>query len=170
MIPDDDRGFTLGDGLFETVLAEGGKLADWDAHLARLATGCAALGLPAPKGDGLRLRAEKALKKAGLETSRAAVRLTWTAGSGGRGLDRPADLKPRLIVTASPAPKPKGPARLVTAHVRRNEQSLTSRHKTLSNLDAVLARRDALAAGADEAVIVNFTGPRACASEANLFW
>ena len=43
-----DRGLLLGDGLFETLLAVDGRPADWDAHMARLALGCAALGLPAP--------------------------------------------------------------------------------------------------------------------------
>jgi len=170
MIPDDDRGFTLGDGLFETVLAEAGKLADWDAHIARLAAGCAALGLPAPNPATLRARADKALIKAELTRSRAAVRLTWSAGSGGRGLDRPAELKPRLVVTASPAPEPKAPARLITAGVRRNEHSAASRHKTLSSLDNVLARSAALEAGADEAVMLNLAGRVACAAAANLFW
>lgn len=170
MIPDDDRGFTLGDGLFETVLAEAGKLADWDAHVARLAAGCAALGLPAPKEAVLRARADKALSRADLTRTRAAVRLTWTAGSGGRGLDRHAELTPRLVVTAAPAPAPKGPARLITASIRRNENSPTSRHKTLSSLDNVLARREALNAGADEAVMLNLAGRVSCAAAANLFW
>ena len=47
-IAPDDRGFTLGHGLFETILAEGGALQHWDAHLARLTRGCAVLGMPAP--------------------------------------------------------------------------------------------------------------------------
>ena len=51
MIPSDDRGFTLGDGLFETVLAEAGVLAGPEAHLDRLAAGCAVIGLPSPDRD-----------------------------------------------------------------------------------------------------------------------
>ncbi|MDB5423386.1 MAG: 2-keto-4-methylthiobutyrate aminotransferase, partial [Phenylobacterium sp.] len=43
MIGPDDRGFTLGDGLFETVLAEAGALRHLGQHLARLAAGCAIL-------------------------------------------------------------------------------------------------------------------------------
>ena len=48
MIPTDDRGLTLGDGLFETILARDGRLVLLKEHLARLARGCATLGLPAP--------------------------------------------------------------------------------------------------------------------------
>ena len=170
MIPPDDRGFTLGDGLFETVLAEKGALADWDAHWTRLLAGCEALGLPAPREAAVQTRAVKALEKAELTKTRAAVRSTWTAGSGGRGLDRPEALSPRLVVTAAPAPLPKKPARLITAAARRNEASLASRHKTLSALDNVLARREALMAGGDEAVMLNLAGRVACAAAANLFW
>ncbi|HEX6859299.1 MAG TPA: aminotransferase class IV, partial [Caulobacteraceae bacterium] len=48
MIPHDDRGLTLGDGLFETILSLDGELVWLEEHLQRLAEGCAALGLPAP--------------------------------------------------------------------------------------------------------------------------
>src|SRR5262245_52074968 len=80
----DDRGLTLGDGLFETLLAVDGALQDVPEHLARMAAGCAVLGLPAPDaGTAGRLMA-RALAEAGRSTGRAAVRLTLTAGSGGR--------------------------------------------------------------------------------------
>lgn len=170
MIPPDDRGFTLGDGLFETVLAEGGDLVRPDAHLDRLTAGCASLGLPAPdRALALNLM-RQALADSGLGAARAAVRLTLTAGSGGRGLDRPAQLQPRLVATAAAAPRPMTPARLVTASVRRNDQSPAARLKTLSYLDNVLARAEAQAAGADEALMLNTRGELACAAAANLFW
>ena len=37
MIPLDDRGLLLGDGLFETLLAVDGRLVCWREHLDRLA-------------------------------------------------------------------------------------------------------------------------------------
>jgi len=170
MIPPDDRGFTLGDGLFETVLARGGELVAVDAHLDRLTAGCGRLGLPAPdRAEAARLMRE-ALADAGLETARAAVRLTLTAGSGGRGLDRPEAPSLRLVATAAPAPRPSVPARLITAQVRRNDKSPASQLKTLSYLDNVLARAEARAAGADEALMLNTAGALACAAAGNLFW
>lgn len=170
MIAPDDRGLLLGDGLFETVLARGGELVALGAHLDRLAAGCAVLGLPAPDVLEAEALMRRALSEAGLEAARAAVRLTWTAGSGGRGLDRPAETAPRLLATAAASAVPAAPARLVVGSVRRNEGSPASRLKTLSYLDNVLARREALAAGADEAVMLNGRGQVACAAAANLFW
>jgi branched-subunit amino acid aminotransferase/4-amino-4-deoxychorismate lyase len=169
-IPFNDRGLTLGDGLFETVLADGGELVAFDRHAERMERSCAVLDLPAPDRAHLRRCAEGALVDAGLGGVRAAVRITWTAGSGGRGLERPAELQPRLFATAVAALKPTAPARLVTARVRRNESSPTSRLKTLSYLDNILARHEALDAGADEALMLNTRGELAGGAAANIFW
>jgi branched-subunit amino acid aminotransferase/4-amino-4-deoxychorismate lyase len=170
VINSDDRGFTLGDGLFETLLAEGGELRREDTHLERMTAGCAVLGLPAPDRGLARSVMRQALADADLTGVRAAVRLTLTAGGGGRGLDRPEVLAPVLVATAASAPKPTGPARLVTSTVRRNERSPAAALKSLAYLDNVLARREARAAGCDEAVMLNTQGQIACAAAANLFW
>lgn len=169
-IPADDRGFTLGHGVFETLLADHGRLAFFDEHAARLHHACSALDLPAPVDSVLRAAAEDAITAADLQDARAAVRLTWSAGSGGRGLDAPDYSSPRLIASAAPAPAPAGPVALAVAHVRRNESSPTSRFKTLSYLDNVVARAEARAKGADEALMLNLKGQLASAAAANLFW
>jgi branched-chain amino acid aminotransferase/4-amino-4-deoxychorismate lyase len=170
MVPADDRGLTLGDGLFETLLALDGRLVAPGPHLDRLAAGCAVLGLPVPERSEALAMMQRALVDAGLQAGRAAVRLTLTAGSGGRGPGRPRTLAPRLFATAAASPRPAAPARLALSSVRRNEGSPTSRLKSLAYLDNVLARREAVAAGADEALMLNAAGDLACASVANLFW
>ena len=165
-----DRGFTLGDGLFESVLAEAGELRRLDAHLDRMTAGCAVLGLPAPDRGAAAALMRAALAERGLVRARAAVRLTLSAGAGGRGLDRPEPLTPRLVATAARAPKPETPARLVLSAVRRNDRSPAASLKTLAYLDNVLDRREARAAGADEAVMLDTQGRLACAAAGNLFW
>ncbi|MEJ2818806.1 aminotransferase class IV [Caulobacter sp. CCG-8] len=168
--PLDDRGLLLGDGLFETMLWTGGGLPHLDAHLARMAAGCETLGLPAFDREQVRALCLAAPQRAGLAEVRAAVRLTLTAGSGGRGLDRPAAPMLRLAASAAAAAPVTTPVDLVLARTRRNEGSPAARLKTLSYLDSVLARAEAKAAGADEAVIRNNHGDLACAGAANLFW
>lgn len=166
MIPLDDRGLLLGDGLFETMLAVDGAIPAIEAHLDRMAAGCVTLGLPALDREAARALCLAAPPESG----RAAVRLTLTAGSGGRGLDRPAQIIPRLVATAAPSPRVETPATLIIAQTRRNEGSPASRLKTLSYVDGVLARAEARGAGADEAVMLNNRGQVACAAAANLFW
>ncbi len=170
VVPLDDRGAALGDGLFETLLVVRGEPLGEALHVDRLARGCAVLGLPAPGRTAVRAAIVAAVWEAGLEQGRAAVRVSWSAGSGGRGLDRPAPPTPRLWASAGPAPALGGTATLVTAAVRRNEGSPVSRLKSLSYLDSVLARAQARAAGADEALMLNNAGEVACAAAANLFW
>jgi branched-chain amino acid aminotransferase/4-amino-4-deoxychorismate lyase len=169
-IPLDDRGLLLGDGLFETLLFTRGDLVLAVPHAERMARGAAALDLPAPGVDGFIESALAAVQAAGLAAGRAAVRVTLTAGSGGRGLDRPQSPELRLFATAGSATRPAVSAALIVAQTRRNQASPASRMKTLAYLDNVLARREAAAAGADEAVMLNTLGEVACAAAANLFW
>lgn len=166
-VPTDDRGLLLGDGLFETLLWRDGRLHDVAAHAARMRHGCEVLGLPAPDAGALEAAA---LAAAAGAPGRLAVRLSWTAGGGGRGLDRPTAPQPRLIARAEPSPRPETPAALATVGAPRNERSPTSRIKSLSYLDQVLARREARERGADEAVQLNLSGMVAGCAAANLFW
>lgn len=167
MMPFDDRGLLLGDGLFETILARDGRLVLFDEHIDRMQRGCMALGLPAPDPEDARTLCQETLDDAGLAGGRGAVRLTLTAGSGGRGLDRPESPEPHIFATVAAAPRPDGPLVLATSDVRRNEGSPSARLKALSYLDNVLARRMAAPA---EALMLNNRGEVACAAAANIFW
>lgn len=168
MIPEDDRGLLLGDGLFETLRTEGGLILDWDTHWTRLLRGCETLGLPAPNEVEALVRSRDALQSVFAPVG--ALRITWTAGSGGRGLDRPEATDGRLIVSATAYEPPTAPAMMTTSGIRRNDGSPASQVKSLAYLDNVLARREARAGGADEAVMLNTRGQVACATAANLFW
>lgn len=170
MVPADDRGLLLGDGLFETVLFKAGRAVLWQAHLDRLVRGCVALGLPTPDANELTQAMARAIDDSGLGQTRAAVRISWTAGSGARGLERPSEVSPRLLVSAALAPGPQAPVALALSPIRRNETSPAARHKTLAYLDNVMARRQARLQGAGEAVMLNSRGELACCSAANLFW
>ncbi len=169
-VPLSDRGLLLGDGLFETLLAVDGAVRHLEAHLDRMAAGCEVLGLPPLDRAAARALIEAAPVEAGLTEGRAAVRLTLTAGSGGRGLDRREAPALRLFASCAAAPPAGAPASAVIATVRRNEGSPVSRLKSLAYLDNVLARAEARAAGADEALMLNNRGELVCASAGNLFW
>ena len=169
-VPLDDRGLLLGDGVFETLLWDQGQLLMAGAHAARMIRGAQMLGLPAPDEAAFVACALSAVSRGGYAGGPAAVRVTFTAGSGGRGLERPATVLPRLFARASAYLAPAGPAALALASIRRNEASPLSRIKSLAYLDNVLARREAAGSGADEAVLLNTRGELACAAVANLFW
>lgn len=160
-----DRGLLLGDGAFETIPVISGKAFRLDAHIDRLMSASDGLGL------GLeRVRIEQAAD-AVLRTCAGAgiLRLTATRGPAGRGLA--AKGTPSLLATLAPWPALVlgEPLRLVTATVRRNDQSPASRLKTLSYLDNILAAREAAAQGADDALMCNTRGNPACSTISNLF-
>ncbi len=162
-----DRGFTLGDGLFETTAVRGGKISRLESHLRRLLRGCEVLGLPSAPDT---LSDVIGAVLAANELRDAAVRITYTRGPGARGLAAPHRCLPTLLVTAGPLPAPRPPARCIVATVtRRNEHSPLSRIKSTNYLDAILAREEARRRNADEALLLNTAGKLAEATAANLF-
>ncbi|MEP9378974.1 aminotransferase class IV [Aquabacter sp. CN5-332] len=162
-----DRGFTLGDGLFETMQARDGVVLRLDAHLARLARSAAVIDLNLPAVD---FPAALAATLAANGLASGVLRLTVTRGSGPRGVLPPAAPVPTVLITAAPLAAPAPPARLVIAQItRRNEFSPLSGIKSLNYLDNILARQEAAARGADDAVLLNTQGRVAETTIANLF-
>jgi branched-chain amino acid aminotransferase len=165
-----DRGFLLGDGLFETMPVYRGQVFDLEAHLQRLVSGLSLLNLAAAV-DLATLRAGIADYLVAETMESAVLRLTITRGPGPRGLVPPGSPCPVILMTSSPIPPlPREPVLLHVAKVtRRNEFSPLSRIKALPYLDNVLALQEARAHGADEAILLNTRGSIACASSANVF-
>ncbi|MFK8250771.1 aminotransferase class IV [Ancylobacter terrae] len=161
----EDRGFTLGDGVFDTALALGGVMLARDRHVARLLASAATIGIAI---DPARIAAAL---DAALGPSPMIVRTTLTRGSAARGLWPLSAGEPTLVVTTAPwSPAMLGqPARLVTASASRNERSPSANLKALGYLDHILAARQAAEAGADDALILNTQGRVACSTIANVF-
>ncbi|MEO5373908.1 MAG: aminotransferase class IV [Alphaproteobacteria bacterium] len=169
-----DRGVTLGDGLFETMRARGGRVCRLHAHLDRLRAGAETIGLPLPPLDfGAILAATLAANGLG----DAVLRLTVTRGSAGRGLLPPETVEPTVMVTAAPPPPPSSTASstaasargIVATTTRRNEYSPLCGVKSLNYLDNILARMEAARCGADDAILLNTRGRVAETTVANLF-
>jgi len=161
-----DRGLLLGDGVFDTALALDGRIAFEEAHVARLVAAGDALGFRVDPA-----RVVEAMRAVAGASPRAAIRTTVTRGPGPRGIAPPADPTPFVFASAAPARAALvfAPTRLVPTAIRRNETSPAARLKTLGYLDAVLAAREATAAGFDEALFLNTRGRVACAGTGNLF-
>jgi branched-chain amino acid aminotransferase len=163
-----DRGFLLGDGLFETIRVVDGLPRRLDAHIARAAAGARVLGLAMPENSAAAVEAVIAANGLG----NGSVRFTLTRGSGGRGLDLPPDPSPTFLVSATAHAPLVGPVRLsLGARFRRDEISPLAGVKALGYLPHVLARRQAVEQGADDALMPNTSGRLACSSVANvLVW
>lgn len=166
----DDRGFTLGDGLFETLAVRDGRALRVAAHLARLRGGCETLALTLPVPDET-LAAALADVAAANQVDNGTLRLTVTRGPAPRGVRPPANPAPTVLVTAARtelAP-PSAASVVIAESTRRNAFSPLARIKSLNYLDGIVAAIEAARRGADDALLLNTAGNLAEATAANLF-
>lgn len=170
-----DRGFQLGDGVFETLRVRRGVAIELALHLARLRGGLDALAIPLPWSDAELAAAIDAVVAANAPAD-AAVRLTVSRGApSSRGL-LPAswrDLRPTVVVQAWPhlplsaAVLARG-VRVIVASGRRDPAHPLATVKTISRADHVHAKLEAELAGADDAITVTLDGHVAEATTANV--
>ena len=168
-----DRGFLYGDGLFETLLVANGKPFRWEQHLLRLRRGAELLNIKIPFSPE-ELRKFVARLVADNQMPQALLRLTLTRGVGVRGYSPQRAVHPTFTMSLHPA-QSQDPARplqwrLVCSNIRLPSGELLAHYKTCNKLPQILARAEADALGADEALLLNTDGHIVEASSANLFW
>jgi branched-chain amino acid aminotransferase len=174
-----DRGFQLGDGIFETMRVVGGRVLELPLHASRLQASAAVMAMPLP--DDLERRLGQAItdlcRANRLDGSdiQVAVRVTVSRGAvDGRGLRPPDDVRPNLVVQAwrvDPQP-PELLSRgvhLVISGVRRDPASPLARVKTTSRAEFVYAQIEAHQRDADDALFLTTDGHLAEATSASLF-
>ena len=171
-LPLADRGLLLADGLFETVLLEEGRLQLLEEHLERWRSSAELLAMAPPPDQTLILPlVAEAIARSGIRTG--ALRLNWSRGCGGRGLDLPAPAQAApahrfwLQLTAT-APQFEAVTTWISREERRNAASRLSRCKSFAYTAQVQARREAQAAGAHDALLLSSHGQLCCGSAANL--
>ncbi|WP_319568484.1 aminotransferase class IV [Cohaesibacter marisflavi] len=163
-----DRGFLLGDGLFETLPVLHGAPLWWQEHSARLTQSANRLGMSL---DPIMLEHTVSQLAALSKETNTILRIAVSRGSGGRGLLPPVEARPTLLATL--ASLPDGLAfqdmSLATSTIRRNAQSLTASIKSNNYLDNIAAAQQAEQAGASDALLLNTEGKIACTTIGNLF-
>jgi branched-chain amino acid aminotransferase len=175
-----DRGFQLGDGIFETLRARAGRVTELAEHLARLRRSADGLGIEL----GADLEAVIAYGIAGLLAAEgldgpagdASLRITVSRGvSRVRGLlPSEGSTGPTIVVQAWPVePAPSGHLEhglhLVASAVRRDPTSPLATLKTTSRAEYVYARLEARRAGADDALFLTIDGHLSESTTANVF-
>ena len=162
-----DRGLTLGDGLFETMLVVNGTPLWKNMHLARMQGSANELGI-ALDNEAAATAIDGILNGVGPEHH--VLRLTLSRGSAARGLAGNGT-SPTLIATLETfdANLLFQRVTLMTSTIRRSQDSLAARMKTLSYIDNIAAARETAAHGADDALMLNAAGKVACSTIANIF-
>jgi branched-chain amino acid aminotransferase len=170
-----DHAVLYGDGVFETAVAWNGVVHELDAHLARLFRSLGAIRLESPHS-----RAE--LVDIVCETVRrndlrnAYIKLIITRGDNGKPLLDPTGCRPGVICLVQPymymasAERVRDGLRVKTVAVRRTPAQVVDPHvKSLNYLNLVLARLEAEAAQADEALLLDIDGHVCEAPGYNIF-
>lgn len=165
-----DRGVTLGDGVFETLAVLGGAPLRMPRHVARMTSGASKLGLPVPYSAD-ELAAAIATLSAENGVTEGAARITLLRGPAPRGVLPPPSPAPTVMISIAAGVLGDGaPVRVIVSEAtRRNEHSPLAAIKSTNYLDAIVAAREAAAAGADDAILLNTCGRVAEATAANVF-
>jgi branched-chain amino acid aminotransferase len=175
-----DRGFQLGDGVFETLRARAGHVTEAEAHFARLHRSAAGLDIVLPEDIDDRLADGIAalLAANGLDgpTSDASLRITVSRGAyRARGVLPPHEDVPATIaiqawpVLAAPTDHLERGLHLVASAVRRDPQNPLATLKTTSRAEYVYARLEARRAGADDALFMTIEDHLSEGTSANIF-
>jgi len=171
-----DSGFMLGDGVWEGLRVQGGRLGFLDRHLDRLFEGAKAIAMDLGlTRDELTKRLYDTLDANGM-TDGVHVRLMAT-----RGVRSTPYQDPRVVVTPAtvvviaeykepdPAIYERG-LKLFTVHVRRGDPAVQDQKiNSHSKLNCILASVQATQAGADEALMLDPHGFVATCNSTHFF-
>lgn len=171
-----DHGVLYGDGIFEGIRAYNGRIFRLDDHLQRLQDSANSILLKLPLSI-------KEIEKAVVETVRANglkdayIRLVVTRGVGDLGLDmRKCKAGATLFIIADkielyPDEFYEKGLTLVTSTIRQKGlDQVTPSVKSLNYLANIMARAEATAAGAQEAIMLNSTGHVSECTGDNIFF
>lgn len=171
-----DAGFCLGDGVWEGIRLHNGRFVFLDAHLDRLFQGAKAIALDIPKSrEELAAALEETIRANDMDSG-VHVRLMIT-----RGVKKTPSQDPRynedgptIVIIAEhkridPAARDAG-IELYTCHVRRGRPDVQDpKINSHSKLNCILAMIQAIAAGADEALMLDPHGFVSTCNATNFF-
>ncbi len=164
-----DHGFTVADGVFETLKVADGAAFALSRHVDRLMRSAGAMGLPAPdRAQVVSAVRETVEANAPLLGALGRLRITYTAGDAPLGSDR-GEAGPTLVVAVSAMhPWPESAA-VITVPWPRNERSPLAGVKSTSYAENVLALARAHDHGAGEALLPDTQGRLCEGTGSNVF-
>ncbi len=170
-----DQGFLYGDGIFESFRSVGGRLYQFPQHYQRLRQSAEALCYPVTLSQqDLEAILLELQQRNGLTD--AYFRITITRGKGQVGFHRGMDNDLTCLVVGrefqgfDSACYDEGIA-LRVARTRRNApEAINPKIKSISNLNSLLGKLEAKAAGAFEVIMLNNREHICEGASSNIFW
>jgi len=174
-----DHGFLYGDGVYETIRSYGPRIFMRDQHLARLKRSAEAIGLeiPIPLSQWPDLLHEAMRRnEVGNDRSDAYLRITVSRGEGEIGLDPSLCPRPTVVIMAKalqgyPPALSRDGVSLTVAKTRRNlPEALSPQIKATNFLNNILAKRESIAAGTFDSLLLNWKDEVTECTISNLFF
>jgi branched-chain amino acid aminotransferase len=162
-----DHGFTVADGVFETLLVTNGNVFALNRHLARLARSAAGLGISAPDSVAITNGVSQVLSN-NPHVDFGRLRITISSGSGPLGSDRTATAPTLVISLAEQAAWP-STTKVLLVPWSRNENSPLAGLKTTSYAENVFALDAAKSQGFSEALYCDTSGRLCEGTGSNIF-
>ena len=162
-----DHGFTVADGVFETLKLNSGKVFALDRHLDRLEQSCLGLGITCPSREML-TKAVSEVCALNDSIANGRLRITVTSGSGPLGSDRHQS-QPTLVISVAPQAQWPSTAQLLIMPWARNETSPLVSVKTISYAENVHALAVAKSFDFSEAIFLNTQGKVTEGTGSNIF-
>jgi branched-chain amino acid aminotransferase len=162
-----DHGFTVGDGVFESLITYDGKPFGLREHWERLMKSAAALQLSGPTLENFHNAVTSIIEANRLGTAR--LRVTLTGGEAALGSDQSTQSQPTFVVASMDVPQRPPLAKIATVRWPRNERSALAQVKSTSYAENVIALAAAKAMGAQEAILANTRGELCEGTGSNIF-
>jgi branched-chain amino acid aminotransferase len=162
-----DHGFTVADGVFETLLVTNGNVFALNRHLARLAKSATGLGISAPDSVAITNGVSQVLSN-NPHVDFGRLRITISSGSGPLGSDRTATAPTLVISLAEQAAWP-STTKVLLVPWSRNENSPLAGLKTTSYAENVFALDAAKSQGFSEALYCDTSGRLCEGTGSNIF-
>jgi branched-chain amino acid aminotransferase len=170
-----DRGFLMGDGVYETVALYDGVPYLVPEHLRRLRASAGRLRIPVPYGDEEVVSWIGTLGRHNAPQGRSAARITLSRGVGDQALPPEKLTSPTLVITAGGRRPPaaehyrRGVEVIVSRIRRMHRLSLDPLIKSTNLLNSLQARFEAQERGAYDAIFLNLDGAVAEGAFSNVF-
>jgi len=167
-----NRGLTLADGIFETILILQGKPKLLNKHLDRLKGSACLLGMKTPpQKEWVISLIEEGIACANLSNMNGSIRINWSRGKRlGRGINLGSgDQKHEFWIEINHGEPCFQPiTTIISKFEQRNAKSQINLCKTFAYTQSINARREAQKAGKDEALLLSTNGDLSCGSASNL--
>lgn len=173
----DDRGLTLGDGIFETILSYNYKMPLFAQHWQRLISSANKLDIALPNKyskEYFLAVINNLLKYNNIKPySWQGIKIIISRGAGPRSIEpiNNYSYTPNIIITVFNTTKPSLEQKnLIISDYKINPYSPLANIKTLNYLDKILAKQQALQQQYDDCLLVNINNNIAELSTSNVFF